>query len=281
MSIFVAYTVAGPDCEDVSPFAFPLPFEDALPSLRRIGYDGVEMLLRQPSPSDARVIGDALARQDLRLAAVSTAPLVREDGLSLSAAEPVSRKTAIARVIEHLEFVAQVDPRAIVNIGRVRGAPMAGHEEVQLERLLDALEAVAVAAMRIGVTVVLEPQRSGDGGVLHTLREVADVTARLGPDPSAPTLGAMLDTYHLAAEADSPTAVIHQAGPLLRYMHLAGPAREPLAADQTIVRETLQALADEDYQGWVAMEHAQDPDGETAAAQSLRTATALLGSDAR
>ena len=270
-----AYFVTGPDCAQRYPFDFPAPYSEALAALSAIGYGGIELQLRQPSALDATAVSADLARRRLELVAVSTAPLVREEGLALSAADPDVRRTAAARVVEQLEFLAHVAPSAVLVIGRLRGAPVPGDAQGQWERLVEALAPVAAASASLDVTVALEPQRAGAGGVLHTLAEVVDVVAAVGPDPAEPVLQVMLDTFHLAAEQEPPDAVIQAAGDLLRHIHLAGPDREPVVVDDRMVVQTLDALDAVGYDGWTSMEHRQDPDGATAAAASLRAVASL------
>jgi len=69
-------------------------FEEKLEKARRLGYDGVELMVRDPSKLDADEISSALGRHGLEAPQCVTGALFGTDGLALVHPDPIVCETA-------------------------------------------------------------------------------------------------------------------------------------------------------------------------------------------
>lgn len=253
----LAYTVCTPDCAPGNPLAFDGPWDEALAQLPALGYDGVELQVRDAAAVDTAGLGAMLSREGLRLAAVATGHVRSDDGLTFS--DEDRHRAAIERVRRAIDMAAEFG--AMVSIGSVRGAP---RDAAGVERVEDAVAQLAVHAATAGVRIVVEPQNRYVGGFLTTVRDTSAFVASGGWD----NVGVLADTFHMSIEERSVTAALIHAGTRLWHVQLAERNRQCLGGGSLPLADVLATLAAQGYDGWLTMEHAQEPTSREAARRS-------------
>lgn len=260
----VAYTVCTPDCHRPNPMAYDAVFEIATRELAELGYDGVELQVRDPAEINATALLARLADSGLAPVALATGHLGSEDGLRLHSTEDVRTRT-VERLHAVVDLAAELG--SLVTIGSVRGAPQGPAE---IGRVRAALGQVAGHASDVGVRLVLEPQNRFVGPYLTTVA----ATVELIEDAGWEAVGLVADTFHMNLEERSLPGALVRAGAHLWHVQLGENHRAALGSGTlplTTVVDTLDALS---YAGWLVMEHAQDGDSRTAAARSLQAVRA-------
>jgi sugar phosphate isomerase/epimerase len=244
---------------------------EAMRLLARLGFEGVELAVRDP----ARVDVDRLARlaADLGVAvpAIGTGQAYLDEGLSLTAPDPATRERAVARLLAHLEAARRL--RALLIVGLIRGPvpPDLGREAAG-ERLLEGLGRLARAARDAGVRIVLEPINRYESNWLNTVHEVIDLIGRLGAD----NVGVLPDAFHMNIEEASIPAALRRAGPRLWHVHVADSNRRAPGAGHLPWAEIVSALREVGYTGFVSAEILQHPTLEDAARQTIETMRPLI-----
>lgn len=265
----LAYTVCTPDCRRPNPMAYDADLAAATRELAELGYDGVELQVRDPGALDATSLLALLGDHGLAPVALATGHLGSEDGLRLHGPEDVRTRT-IQRLHAVVDLAAELG--SLVTIGSVRGAPQ---EPTEIEHVRQALGRVAGHAADVGVRMVLEPQNRFVGPYLTTVA----ATVELIEDAGWEAVGIVADTFHMNLEERSLPGALVRAGSHLWHVQLGENHRAALGSGTlplTAVLDTLDALS---YAGWLVMEHAQGADSRAAAATSLhavRAATADL-----
>ena len=116
----LAYQVAMPDLES-SPLltAYQGSLEDSFRHLAENGYQGIELMVRDPQKLDPELLNRLTSTYGLEVVMLATGEIWAQDHISLSSSNPENRLRCIKRFKEFIDCAAPY--HAQVNIGRVRG----------------------------------------------------------------------------------------------------------------------------------------------------------------
>lgn len=254
-----AISVKTPEIEQEAPLAlFSGSFEERLRKAAQNGYQGIELIVSNPSGLDAVQLLRQLEEHGLKPAAVATGFVFGSRGLQLVNPDEEIRCRAAALLQELVRFAAQLNVK-LVTIGGFRGkaAPVGGPDAAK-ELLHRALKQADPLARELGVTIALEPLRTGESDLLNNAREVCDFIDAGGYD----AVGLLLDVYHMVEEPEIPDTFRKYRDRLV-HVHLADTDRKALGLG-SVDFETIEAVLREiGYSGWQSVElpRGDDPDG--------------------
>lgn len=126
--------------------------------------------------------------------------------------------------------------------------PRSDEESRQL--LLEALSEVADHAAAHGVEVFLEPLNRFEDFVVNTLADASWYVDEIG----SPGLSVVADTWHMSIEESDIAAAIRTAGHRIHHVQLGDSNRLEPGAGHYDWPQTLRALDEIGYDGWLAME---------------------------
>ncbi|MEV0523944.1 TIM barrel protein [Streptomyces sp. NPDC050439] len=258
----LAYTVSSDDCRTPMPLGFDAPLADASHELAALGYDALEVQVRDVDAHDAERVTAAISPSGLRIAAVGTGPIAAQEGLSLTDPAPDVRRHALARLRGAARLAAALG--VPLTLGQTRGTFLPGLADVQHTWAEQAVRQLAVDAAALGTRLLIEPQKRANTSVWNTPDEALAFARTLGISTEL-----VLDTHHLEQEGlDAATAVgahIKETG----CVQLAdATARGPLAVGDHRLPALFHALRDGAFTGWLCLEHTQDGNSVLAAARS-------------
>lgn len=268
----LAYMIATPELKHM-PMAWVGDFRDSIPRIAEMGYDGVELQVRNPDEFSAQELGDCCKRAGIRVSAVSSAGLGGGDGLYLMAADGVIRQRAVERFGRVLELAAGYGVDA--SIGRFRGvASWAPDRSTALGWFRAALDALVPKAQQLGVRIVLEPQMRFIGDTLNTIGETLEFIADYGSD----VLVYEGDVFHQTMEEPSLLASIVTGvrSGKMTYYQVSDTNRLAPGWGHHNWMDIIGVLKATGYDGWVSVECNQVPDSESAARQAYATLRPLL-----
>mgnify|MGYP006265930475 CR=1 FL=1 len=238
--------------------------EANLDTLAAIGYDGVELAVRDPSLVKAEEIRRLTAARGLEVPAIGTGQAWGEDGLSFTHHDEAVRRRAIERVGRHIELAGELG--ALVIIGLVRGVHWKSVSQEQAAAwLLEALGPLARQAEEGGVGIALEAINRYETSLVNGVADGLSLIERVG----SPALGLLLDTFHMNIEEADMAASIRRAGTRLFHFHVADSNRWYPGAGHIDFKTLLQTLSDMGYDGYVSGEFLPKPNAETAARESI------------
>ncbi len=238
--------------------------ERNLAAIAALGYEGVELAIRDPALVDLDRLRQMAAKYRLEVPAIGTGQAWGEEGLSFTDPDPVVRQKAIARVLSHIPVAAAFN--AVIIIGLIRGQVRPGVGQEQAEAwLCEALQACTAAAAGAGVRLALEPINRYETSLVNTAAQGLELIERVG----AANFGLLLDTFHMNIEEPEIEASIRACGALIFHFHVADSNRWYPGAGHLDFRSILAALQDTGYQNWVSGEFLPQPDAETAAFKSM------------
>jgi sugar phosphate isomerase/epimerase len=251
-------------------------FNDNVAYIAGLGYDGLELAIRDPKQVGLHMIMRTLAQHNLAVPAIGTGQAYGEEKLSFTDVDRDVRQTAVARIKSHINLAAELSAVVILGLIRGRTPPQIGQTQA-MEWLVAALRDCAETAYKQGVKLVIEPINRYETDLVNTIAEGMDLLEQVGADEQ--TLGLLPDTFHMNIEEPSIIASLRQAAPHIFHFHVADSNRWYPGAGHLDFRKILAFMRDEiGYDGWVSAETLPHPNIETAAEQGLRYLQACLTS---
>ncbi len=263
--------VCGPDVSYGPLALLSGTFEEKAQKAAELGYQGLELMVRDPSSLDRSALKGALTAFGLEVPQIVTGELFGADGLCLVTANEELRQRALVRTRAVIELAA--DLGAMVNIGRLRGrlsflGNVADPWAIAAEQLR---EVVDFAAAR-GVKITLEPLNRYETDFIYTAREGICMIEALG----YPNVGLMLDTFHMNIEEPSLAAALLIAGDRLWHVHIADSHRRYPGSGHLDFDTIFSTLHELGYQGYVSAELLPLPDPDTAAQKTIEFLKAYI-----
>jgi len=228
------------------------------------GYDGVELAVRDASLVDAGEMKRAAEGEGVVIPAIGTGQMWGEEGLSLSAEDPQVRDRAVERIRQHVELAAELD--AVVIIGLVRGVkPEKGDHKTAEGWMTENLRKVSESAEKRGVRIAVEAINRYETDYVNTAEDGLELIDRVG----SPSLGILLDTFHMNIEERDMAGSIRHVGDRLFHFHVADSNRWYPGAGHLDFPSILEALFATGYEGFVSGEFMPMPKADTAAQRSI------------
>jgi 5-keto-L-gluconate epimerase len=236
-------------------------------NLRRIaflGYEGVELAIRDPKLVDPAQLDGLVKKYKLCVPAIGTGQAWGEEGLSFTDPDPAVRCAAIERIKSHIPLASHFG--ALIIIGLIRGIVKPGVEENQaMEWLVEALQECSEAARPYGIRLALEPINRYETTLISNTSQGLELIERVGAD----NFGLLLDTFHMNMEEPVIEESIRRCGKSIFHFHVADSNRWHPGAGHLDFKAILSTLESTGYQGWVSGEFLPKPDTETAARNGI------------
>jgi 5-keto-L-gluconate epimerase len=238
--------------------------ETNLAHIASLGYDGVELAIRDPKLVDLKHLDELIRRYNLKVPAIGTGQAWGEEGLSFTDPAPSVRREAIERIKSHIPVASQFG--AIIIIGLIRGIVKPGVDPAQaMEWLIEALCECSEAARPDGIRLALEPINRYETTLINNSTQGLELIEHVG----ANNFGLLLDTFHMNIEEPLIEESIRACGKNIFHFHVADSNRWYPGAGHLDFKSILDTLFATGYDGWVSGEFIPKPDAETAARESI------------
>jgi len=250
----------------VSPTAFEAiapggDLEKNFAYLAELGFEGVEIAVRDPALVSAAKIQALAQKNGLAIAAIGTGQALVDEGLCFCDPVPAVRDRAIVRVRRQLELGKMLSAKVIIGLIRGRGGPGENLEEGR-RRMLEAMAELAAYAEEISAPGLLfEPINRYETRLYSSLQSgIALLRERRWP-----RVELLADTFHMNLEDRDLAGTLVEAGSLLGHVHLADSNRLAPGQGHTEFGPILAALKEIGYRGWLSAEILPWPTPEEAA----------------
>ena len=191
--------------------------ETNLARIASLGYDGVELAIRDPRLVDLNSAGGARPdRYSLRVPAIGTGQAWGEEGLSFTDPDPAIRRKR--HRADQKPHPAASRFGAVIIIGLIRGIVKPGVDPRQaMDWLVEALRECSEAARPHGIRLALEPINRYETTLINNTAQGLELIERVGAD----NFGLLLDTFHMNIEEANIEASIRACGEHIFHFHVA------------------------------------------------------------
>lgn len=253
------------------PLAFRQDFLKNIKLISRLGYNGVELSVRDPKDIDLERIKKVLNEHRLNVPAISTGLAYIDDGLSFSHPDPDIRKRAVERIKSQIALASEFDARVI--IGLVRGKVMPG---ISRERALEFTRwCIAECADYAGdnsIQLSLEPINRYETDILNTMGQALDLIK----ESNKKCIGVLADTFHMNIEEPDIAESIISAGRHINHVHVADSNRWAVGCGHVNFKEILTALNKIGYSGYLSAEILPKPDPAKSAEININNLSRIM-----
>ena len=238
--------------------------EENLRYISSLGYEGVELAIRDPKLVDLDELERITRSRELSVPAIGTGQAWGEEGLSFTDPDPEIRRRTIERIKSHFPLASRFG--AVIIIGLIRGIVKPGVDPQEaMQWLVEALQECCASTPGDNIRFALEPINRYETTLINTSTQGLDLIERVGLD----NFGLLLDTFHMNIEEPDIIESIQHCGHHIYHFHVADSNRWYPGAGHLDFKSIMKALYATGYSGWVSGEFLPKPDAESAALQSI------------
>jgi len=246
----------------------PVPFQgDILEGMAKaaaMGFDCVELHIRNPSRFDPEVLARYSDETGVRIAAIGTGLEYGMNGLSLTSDDFSVQARAAERMREHIDLAAHFG--AVVFLGLIRGKCGSRARLAQtLDRLAETLAPLAAYAAERKVPTGIEPVAYYFSDLLNTTDETLEFLTR----PGLESIGLLLDTHHMFLEDKSMEEAFSKCAGRITHVHISDSNRRYPGAGNVDYQRVARSLDGIGYCGAVSLEILPAPSADEAARRGI------------
>jgi len=231
---------------------------------RKIGYDGIEVHMREDTVLDYQVVAKTCEDTGILIAAVATGRLGAQGQVDLVSDQPYIIDAAMKGMLEYIKIATALKTDVI--IGLIKGKiPNGADPKPYLARFARNLTQLCRHAADQGVRLYVEVINRYETNTLNTAREMLDFLNFW----EIPNCYVHLDTYHMNIEETDPCEAIRLCKDRLGYFHVADNTRMYPGSGILDFKGYFSVLKEINYKGFVSVECLPIPDGETAVQKTL------------
>jgi sugar phosphate isomerase/epimerase len=246
-------------------------FEDSIKALKRAGYDGIELMVRDPGAFDLKEVAGLLEKHSYETSLVCTGEVYGQDKLGFSDPDDTRRDEAIKRVKGAIDLAHMLGSQ--INLGRARGGYLPDiPQEQSYKRAWDAVLQVTEYASKKDVRIALEPVNTLGLNFINSTAEGLEFVKKV----ASPYFRIMLDTMHMHIEDKDIEATVNNSIDFVTFVHLADSNRRYPGAGVFDFPSFIGYLKKAGYDGYLSVEVFSLPDQDTALRKSIEYIRPLL-----
>jgi len=247
-----------------SPVPLQGDFDRTFAEASRLGFDSVELHIRNPESYDAGELAALCSKHGLRIDALGTGLEYGMNKHCLTSPDPANRAEMARRLRVYIDLAARFG--AVVFIGLLRGkAPSFAEVPAYLDLFARELVPIAAYAREKGVRLGLEPIVFYLTNLINTTEEGIACIGR----PGLESVDYLLDTHHMFIEDADLIDSFRKTAGKIAHIHMSDSNRRYPKGGNVDYDAVGKVLKETGYEGAVSLEIIPYPDGTTAAARGI------------
>lgn len=226
--------------------------------IKELGYDGVDLFVRNPHDQDTKNAINLLQKYELGIGVIMPAALAGE-GLFLGDPNPAIREEAVRRIGEIVTLASEVG--GMVSLGLVRGSCDKDESmEVFEARFTESCIKMLEIAQPLGVDLLIEPINRYEINTINSAKEGIEYIKRVNLP-----LYLMLDIFHMNIEDVDVLETLMEGLPYTKHIHFLDSNRLAPSMGHMPMEVYYRALEHVGYDGYLCLEALPKPDTKTCA----------------
>lgn len=269
----LSYQIATPEVNRAAGVtAYQGDLEKSYSAVAEQGYDGVELMINNPSKIDVDEIIRLSEKYNLPISMVCTGEVFGQSGISFTDPDITRREEAIKRVKDSIDLALKVGTN-LVNIGRVRGGlSLDGNHDEERALSVAGIKEVSEYALEHNAIIALEPVNSIAATFINSTQDGMKIVDEIG----LPSLKLMLDSNHMFLDDIDPIKSLEEAKDYFVFVHLADSNRLYPGNCKFDFKTFIEKLKEIDYNGWLSVEVFQRPSQDIALEKSIKYIRPIL-----
>jgi sugar phosphate isomerase/epimerase len=231
-------------------------FKESLKKVAELGYDAVELAIRDPEMIDVNEIKRLFQQYHLTVPAIGTGQAYGEEGLSFTDLDPKIRQKAVQRIKDQMDLAMELGGAQVI-IGLIRGTIKPGMDQEQagkcfIQCILECLD------YKPEVTLTLEPLNRYETNLYNDTRSAKEIIEKIGRS----NLKMLVDTFHMNIEEPDIVESIINVKDYISHVHFADSNRWAPGCGHINFKEILNALEKIGFQGAISAEILPKPTPE-------------------
>lgn len=222
-------------------------FRRNLETLQRLGFDGVELNIRDHETVDPARLKTYLAEFGLVLSMFASGLTAKTQQLSLATEDDARRRKSVAHTVRFLEFAHEFGAGVIA--GYLKGAPQDNGPGAR-DRLAASVGELAPVADRLQTPLLIEAVNRYESPVGHSLADTWDIARRA----DSPYLWILPDTFHMNIEEVNMKQAVQEHRACFGSFHLSDNTRHFPGLGAIDFAAVIGILDEIGYQGKLAIE---------------------------
>ena len=220
-----------------------------LETLKKVGYDGVEVPIFEGDAAHYQKLGRALADNGLAATALTVMPDTAHDITRADAKERQGGADHICWAIDNTRALG----------GKLLGGPIhqalghftgQGRTAEEWERAVEVMRSCADYAADAGIGLSIEPLNRFECYFLNTIEDAAVFVEQVGK----PNVGVLYDTFHTNIEEKHPVGALRQHLRRINHVHVSANDRGTPGKDHVPWASMFSILKENGYDGWLTIE---------------------------
>jgi len=222
-------------------------YAESLSTAKRIGYDGVEIILGDPDQFDVGAFKALLLEHNLKVSAINSGGIQYLFKAALVSANEQQMEFGLEKLkgsIRHCQQLGCIQQVGVARGFAVRGRPMRWFKNC----LVDVLREAAAYAAQFDVTIVFEYTNRFEINTINTGVEAREIVDRVG----SPNLGILIDTGHSFLEDPDIYENIRDLNGRVWHFHLhdSNGGAAIIGGGENDFDRILQVCGEIDYHNW-------------------------------
>jgi 5-keto-L-gluconate epimerase len=262
-----------PTAANFAPLLFAGNMNLGMEVAAELGYDGVELSLRDSEQLDQDEILKKVHELNLEVSTIATGQSLFHDNLSLADIKDEVQSSVRKRLRGHILFASKLGAKVI--LGSIRGILDAHSDETRtasFQIAVDAVRELASYAFQYNVSLIIEPINRYETNFLNTIEETIAFINTVGQ----PNVGVLADTFHMNIEEHIMSECLRKADGLLWQIHFADSNRYAPGLGHIDFAQLVKTLREMGYNGYATAEIIPVPDNYAAAKMWLETIGPML-----
>lgn len=242
---------------------FPGNLEKVFSVASKLGFDGVEISIADPEEISLTEVNNLIDKYQIEIPAIATGGAAARDGLIFSSPEKTIRKSAVQRIMKHIDFASHF--KSIVVIGLIKGWIIGSYSQSE-DFITECLKECNEYAKEKNIYIALETINRFQEDFFNTIIDGKKYLDRV----KFSNVKIMIDSFHMNIEDADMWENMRQAREYIIHVHYSDSNRLAPGMGHFDFSKMTKVLKEINYEGYITAEILPVPNSYTAAEHSIR-----------